>query len=91
LHASVGLAGSLTYLAGPDDVLNLLGLDPGLRHKVDKHLAELYERASELIMRHRAAIEAVADRLRKRRYLSGEEIRRLYESSRSAEAPKPPL
>lgn len=84
LHVAVGLGGSLAYLAGPNEVADLLRNDRRLRQKVDRHLAQLYRRAMELMMRHREVVVAIADRLRVHRFLSGEEILRLYDTSKKS-------
>ncbi|WP_298257285.1 AAA family ATPase [Bradyrhizobium sp.] len=89
LHAA-GLMGDFAYLGGIDDYLAILRHDQALRRRVDKHLAELHERAIELMRHHRDAVETVARRLVERRHLSGDEIRVIYESSRSMNLGKNP-
>src|SRR4029077_13060199 len=77
LHASTGLGDTLVYIASYQDALNAVGGDRDLRSKVERHLQLLQARTEEIVRRHRDAIIAVADRLRTRRRLSGEEIRRI--------------
>lgn len=81
LHVAVGLGDSLAYIAGPNEVADLLRKDRLLRRKVTTHLAELHRRAAELIVGHREAVVAVADRLRRRRHVSGDDIQRVLEAS----------
>ncbi|WFU41452.1 AAA family ATPase [Bradyrhizobium sp. CB82] len=81
LHFSVGLGGSLVHVVGPNDIHQLLRTDPLLQRKVGRHLKALYRRALRIMTDHRGAIEAVAQQLSKRRHLSGDEIRRIYEAS----------
>ncbi|MGJ4941450.1 AAA family ATPase [Bradyrhizobium sp. HKCCYLS1011] len=91
LHASVGLGDTLSYLAGPNEVADLLRKDRVLRRKVEQHLADLHRRATELMVRHRDAVLAVANRLRERRHLSGDQVRNLYEDNRPDDASKTPF
>jgi hypothetical protein len=77
LHASAGLGDTLVYLASHEDALSAVRGDRELRSKVEHHLQILQKRAEEIVCRHRDAIMRVADGLRMRRRLSGEEIRRL--------------
>jgi cell division protease FtsH len=55
--------------------------DRELRSKVEQHLRSLQARTDEIVRRHRDAITAVADQLRTRRQLSGQEIRRIVEAT----------
>jgi cell division protease FtsH len=81
LHASTGLGDTLVYIASYQDALNAVRGDRDLRSKVERHLQLLQARTGEIVRRHRDAIIAVADRLRTRRRLSGEEIRRIVDAT----------
>ncbi|MGN6310704.1 MAG: ATP-binding protein [Xanthobacteraceae bacterium] len=81
LHASTGLGGSLIYLTSHQDALSAVRRDHDLRATVERHLTALQIRANELVVRHRDAIIAVADQLRIQRQVSGEEIRRIVETT----------
>lgn len=81
LHVSVGLEGSLAYLADSNEVAGLLRSDRALRRKVEQHLARLHRRASTLVKGHRDAVISIAERLRERRYLTGDEICSVFEAS----------
>ena len=81
LHASAGLGDTLTYLASHRDALGAVRADRELRSKVEQHLRTLQARADGIVQRHRDAIVAVADRLRTRRQLSGEEVRRIVDAT----------
>lgn len=78
LHASTGLGDTLTYLTSHQDALSAVRGSRNLRATVERHLKALQARADELVMRHRDTIIAVADQLRIRRQLSGEEVRRIF-------------
>ena len=83
IHASAGLGDTLTYLVSHRDALAAVRTDRELRSKVEQHLQALQARADETVRRHRDAIIAVAGRLRMRRQLSGEEIRRIFDATAS--------
>lgn len=80
LHAAWGLGGAATYLASPREAIEALRFDYALRARVDADLARLQKRADALIGRHRAALLAVADALRARRYLAGDAIRAIFDA-----------
>ena len=81
LHASTGLCGNLAYLVSYDDALQAVRADKALRARVEAHMRKLQARADQIVRRHRDAIVAVAERLRIRRHLSGDEIRRIFETT----------
>jgi cell division protease FtsH len=81
LHASTGLCGNLAYLVSYDDALQAVRADKALRARVEAHMRKLQARADKIVRRHRDAIVAVAERLRIRRHLSGDEIRRIFETT----------
>ncbi|RYC29007.1 AAA family ATPase [Lichenibacterium minor] len=54
-------------------------LDPRLAAAVRATLDEAYVRAQDLVLTHRAAVERVADALRRRRYLDASEVRALVD------------
>ncbi|WP_245332116.1 AAA family ATPase [Bradyrhizobium sp. NAS80.1] len=77
LHASTGLGDTLTYMVSHRDALTAVRVDRELRSTVEQHLRTLQTRAENLIRQHRHEMLAIADRLRTRRQLSGEEIRKI--------------
>lgn len=81
LHASSGLGDTLTYITSFKEALAAVRDDRELRSKVEQHLRTLQGQAEEIVHRHRDAIVAVADRLRTRRQLSGEEVRRIFDAT----------
>ena len=87
LHASTGHMGTLTYLVSYADSLQAVRADPQLRARVERHLRRLQARADKVVREHRGAILAVAEQLRIRRHLSGDEIRRIFEAT---SLPAPP-
>lgn len=72
LLTSYGLGPNLIFVADAQDALDLLRYDPELRATVSRTLAGLHERTVIAVRQHRAAIEAVADALMRRRHLSGD-------------------
>lgn len=78
LRISLGLGGGLAYLGGPDAAADLLRADPELRAAVDGDLARLHGRATEIVRRHRPALDAIAAALLERRHLTGDEARRIF-------------
>jgi hypothetical protein len=80
LHASTGLGDTLTYLTSHRDALTAVRDDRELRLKVEQHLRVLQTRAEEVVQKYRNAILAVAEQLRLRRQLSGDEVRRIVEA-----------
>jgi cell division protease FtsH len=81
LHASTGHGSTLTYLVSHDDVLQAVRGDLALRARVERHIRRLQARADKIVREHRGAILAVAERLRIRRHVSGDEIRRIFEAT----------
>jgi cell division protease FtsH len=88
LHASAGLGDTLTYLVSHRDALGAVRADRELRSKVEQHLRTLQARADEIVHGHRDAIVAVADQLRTRRQLSGDEIRQIVEATPPNDQPE---
>lgn len=80
MHTSLGMAGKLIYRAAPADALRLVSLDPLLHREVEADLQRLAARATEIVRRHRDLVEAVARRLLKKRYVAGDEFRRIVRS-----------
>jgi cell division protease FtsH len=81
LHASAGLGDTLTYIISHQDALTAVRSDRELRSNVEQHMRRLQARTEELVRRRRDAIIAVADQLRIRRQISGEEIRRIVDAT----------
>jgi cell division protease FtsH len=86
LHASTGLAGSLVYLVSHEEALEAVRTDLKMRARVERHMRRLQKRADEIVRKHRDAIVAVAEQLRIRRHLTGDEIRRIFEETAPAVA-----
>lgn len=78
IEGAWGLGSSLVYRAAPDDVGDLLN-DPTFRGKVDSTLKALYERALELVRTHKTEVEAIADALVERRFMTGAEVHAILE------------
>lgn len=55
-----------------------------MREKVERHMRKLQRRADVVVRKNRDSIIAVAAELRARRHLTGEEIRRIHETTITA-------
>ncbi|MDC9824842.1 AAA family ATPase [Devosia sp. ZB163] len=82
MEASLGLGHSLLFRALPEDAWQLLR-EPDFRRRVEKLLDELYQRTIDILHARRPALEAVVEALLKRRFLTGEEVESIIESSES--------
>jgi cell division protease FtsH len=80
LHGSMALGGSLVYRPASERS-DILETDGALRDRVEQDLQRLYRLAEELVRGRRAAVEAIAKALVERRFLTGEEARRLFDDS----------
>jgi cell division protease FtsH len=89
LHASTGLGGSLVYLVSHQDAIEAVRSDLKMRARVERHMRKLDRRADDLVRKHRSAIVAVAEQLRIRRHLSGDEIRKIFEATPPSKLPTP--
>lgn len=81
LHASTGLGGSLVYLTSHADALEAVRNDRELRDRVERDMRRLQARADDVVRKHCKAIVAVAEQLRLRRHLSGDEIRSIFKAT----------
>lgn len=88
LHTSYCLGETLVYLGSPDRAIELLRFDAGLRATVEKHLRDIQNRANEIVAEHRAGIEAMANALAQKRFLSGDEARRIFRENAPAQLPQ---
>jgi cell division protease FtsH len=84
LHFSDGLGDTIVHLASRAESSELLRRDPTLRAVVDRHLRQLQDRAIEIVMLHRDAVEAVAAALAERRHLSGAEAEMIFKNTGAA-------
>jgi cell division protease FtsH len=74
IHAATSLTGEFFHRSESDEALATVRNDPRLRRRVEQHLRELEKRATHLVELHREGIDAVAEALAKKRYLSGGEV-----------------
>ncbi|APG12032.1 hypothetical protein BKD09_27215 [Bradyrhizobium japonicum] len=81
LHASTGLGGELTFTSNLEGVLDAVSRDKSLRKRVEADLVRLEKDAERLVKHNRRAILAIADALAETRYLSGEAVRKIFEST----------
>lgn len=87
LHASTGLAGSLVYLVSHDQALQAVRTDLQMRARVERHIRKLQARADAVVRRHQAAIVTVAEQLRIRRHLTGDEVRQIFKATSPSARP----
>jgi len=76
-----GLGGFLVSLADRKDVRAVLRVDRALRAEVESRLQRLSSRAFAILMRRRAAVEAIAAVLAESRFVSGDDARRIFDAS----------
>ena len=74
MFASVGLGDTLTFRAPSDTAFDLMGVDPVFVRKIEKALSDLYDRTLDLLRLHRTTLEAIADALVEKRFLSGADV-----------------
>ena len=79
IFTATGLGGSLVFRASFDKAHELLALDPELRRQVESGLTTLHDRATELLRRHKDILSAVADALIEKRFLTGQEVKKIVE------------
>jgi cell division protease FtsH len=88
IHGESGLGNTISYLGNNDQILELLRTDRALRRHVERDLRRLEARAEDIIRSHRDAVIAVAAELRRKRQLSGDEVRAIFEATRGKETAK---
>lgn len=71
---STGIEDTLLYRAPPQQVREVLALDPELRRRVGQVLAMLHEQAKVILSEHRPALEGLAGVLLERQFLNSSEI-----------------
>ena len=76
-HASAGMGDTLLHLAPLEEAASVLLRDPETRRAVDAHVRRAYDEAVALVTANREAVERVADALRHKRFLTGDEVERL--------------
>lgn len=81
MRGSYGMSGSLVSLGSPSDVERLLLLDPGLRELIESDLQKRYREVLEVVIANRAAIREIADRLRRKLTLTGDEVRTVFRTT----------
>ncbi|MCK1341000.1 AAA family ATPase [Bradyrhizobium sp. 38] len=88
LHTT-GLAGELAFTADQGHALEAVSRDRTLRRRVEADLVRLEKEAERLVKRNRRAILAIADALAETRYLSGETVRHMLDSTKWPHGSKP--
>ncbi|WP_262048120.1 AAA family ATPase [Bradyrhizobium sp. Bra78] len=88
LHTT-GLAGELAFTADQGHALEAVSRDRTLRRRVEADLVRLEKEAERLVKRNRHAILAIADALAESRYLSGEAVRQIFDSTKRPYRSKP--
>ena len=84
IHGSLGLGDTLVYRAALENAAGALEYDPTFRALVDSELGRLQDAAIELVERHRAALDAVAEALMQKSFLDGGEVQSLFDAAMPA-------
>jgi cell division protease FtsH len=87
MRGSYGMSGSLVWLGSPLEVEQLLVRDRDFRALVEADLQGRYKEVREIVIRHRAAIRAIALRLRRKLSLTGDEVRTIFLTAPSDDDP----
>lgn len=82
LHLTWGLGGTVAFLGSRKDALEAVRYDRSLRDVVEADLQRLQERANRVVDAHREAVVAVAKALQRRRHLSGDAVRAIFDTHR---------
>lgn len=77
MNFSAGLGDTLVCVSSPDQALEDLRHDSGMRKIVDAQLHEAQKAATDLVEKHRDAVFAVAFRLKQHRHLDDQSVRRI--------------
>lgn len=74
VHTSLGLGERLLHRSSPQEVKQLLTLDPVLAKTVEEDLQRLYANTLEIVRSNATVVERVAEALVKQRHLTGEQF-----------------
>ncbi|MBJ7576381.1 AAA family ATPase [Devosia sp. MC532] len=74
VHTSLGLGDRLLHRSSPQEVKQLLTLDPALAKTVEADLQRLYTATLKIVRENASLVEAVADALVKQRHLTGDKF-----------------
>lgn len=86
LHLSWGLGSTVSYLCTRREVVEAVRYDGSLRALVEADLQRLQARADKVAETHREVVVAVAKALQRRRHLSGNAVRAIFEQYRPVRA-----
>lgn len=82
MEASLGLGDSLLHRSAPEDAVGLLR-DPEFRRRADKTIRDLYQRTIDILHENRPALNALAESLLEKRFLTGAEVESIVENVES--------
>lgn len=88
VHTSLGLGDRLLHRSSPQEVKQLLTLDPVLAKTVEADLQRLYAASREIVRENAKVVEAVADALIKQRHLTGDKFAAICRRSQRSGAAK---
>ncbi|MBD8066048.1 AAA family ATPase [Devosia sp. PTR5] len=74
VHTSLGLGDRLLHRSSPQEVKQLLTLDPVLAKTVEEDLQRLYANTLEIVRDNATVVERVAEALLKQRHLTGDQF-----------------
>lgn len=90
LHCACGLGADLVHRASSDNPTDPLAYDPLLRKAIADDLSRIQKTVVETVLKHRAAVAAVAEVLAAKRFLDGAEAVAIVRKALAGPRPKTP-
>ncbi|UGY04319.1 AAA family ATPase [Bradyrhizobium quebecense] len=84
LRLSYCVADEMFFHGSPQEAVEAARCDPHLRRLVDEDLRRLQKRADAIVAEHLGAVIAIAQAMKSARYISGAELKRIFDSARPA-------
>lgn len=76
------VSGPMFFHGSPREAVEAVRFDPALRAAVEADLQRLQKRANEIVEEHLGAVVAIAQALRKHRYLNGQQLQHLFDAAK---------
>ncbi|MET4291862.1 cell division protease FtsH [Bradyrhizobium sp. LB8.2] len=84
LRLSYCVADEMFFHGTPQEAVEAARCDPDLRRLVEEDLRRLQKRADAIVAEHLGTVIAIAQALKSARYMSGAELKRIFDSARPA-------
>ncbi|GAB9163794.1 AAA family ATPase [Bradyrhizobium diazoefficiens] len=84
LRLSYCVADEMFFHGTPQEAVEAARCDPHLRRLVEEDLRRLQKRADAIVAEHLGAVIAIAQAMKSSRYMSGAELKRIFDSARPA-------